>query len=163
MAEVQDQDKETRRKLFPRSARLLKHADFDNVYRNGRRYFSPLMSVFFLDRRTDRAEHGPRIGLTVGRVLGGAVDRNRIKRRIRAMIREHLYCLAPAVDVVMNPKRQVLDAKVKRLSEEVRKAFAAIVKQLDSPQPAETQRNDRPPRRTAKRPQTPGKTHKKSR
>jgi|SRR5579883_499583 len=121
-----------RARTFPRSVRLLKHADFDNTYQNGRRYFSPLMSVFFLDRRSDRAE-GPRVGLTVGRVLGGAVQRNRIKRRMRAMIREHLYLLVPAVDVVMNPKRQVLQVEATRLSDEVRKAFLAIVKQIDEP------------------------------
>jgi len=109
------------------------------------------MSVFFLDRRTDRVGQGPRIGLTVGRVLGGAVDRNRIKRRIRAMIREHLSGFTPAVDVVINPKRQVLDVEAPRLSEEVRKAFAAIVKQLDSPQPAQAQRNERPSRGASNR------------
>ncbi len=120
-------------RVFPRSARLLKHADFDSTYQNGRRYFSPLMSVFYVDRRAERVGCGPRVGLTVGRVLGGAVQRNRIKRRMRAMIREHLHLLAPAVDVVMNPKRQVLQVEAGRLSEEVRKAFIAILNQLDSP------------------------------
>ena len=60
---------------FPKSARLLKHADFDRVYRAGQRHFSSNMSVFFL-RRMETQEQakdaGPRIGLTVGRALGGA-------------------------------------------------------------------------------------------
>ncbi|PYX73212.1 MAG: hypothetical protein DMG72_13440, partial [Acidobacteria bacterium] len=54
---------------FPRSARLLRHADFERVYK-GRRHFSPYMTVFYL--RRDQGE-GPRVGFTVGRALGGAV------------------------------------------------------------------------------------------
>ncbi len=64
---------------FPRAARLLKHADFDRVYKQGRRHFSSHMTVFYLRQ----AEGEARIGFTVGRVLGGAVVRNRIKRRLR--------------------------------------------------------------------------------
>lgn len=65
---------------FPRSARLLRHSDFERVYQQGKRHFSPRMTIFYL--RRDEGE-GLRIGFTVGRALGGAVDRNRIRRRMR--------------------------------------------------------------------------------
>lgn len=67
---------------FGKSKRLLKHADFQRVYQNGRRQFTGNMTVFFL-RRQSEADSGPRVGFTVGKVLGGAVERNRIKRRMR--------------------------------------------------------------------------------
>ena len=38
------------RETFPRSARLLRHADFEQVYKRGKRHFSALMTVFFLPR-----------------------------------------------------------------------------------------------------------------
>ena len=80
---------------FPRSAKLLRHADFERVYKQGRRHFSALMTVFYWPRPevnasaemriaarpTVPAPHGLRVGFTVGRVLGGAVERNRMKRR----------------------------------------------------------------------------------
>ena len=68
----------------PRSARLLRHADFERVYKQGRRHFAAHMTVFYL--RAEQGE-GLRIGFTVGRALGGAVERNRMKRRLREAVR----------------------------------------------------------------------------
>lgn len=111
---------------FPRAARLLKHADFDRVYKKGRRQFSPHMTVFYLRQ----AEGGARIGFTVGRVLGGAVERNRIKRRLREAVRMRRTLLAGPVDVVINPKKSVLTAEFTVVLEEVGRAFEAIAKKL---------------------------------
>ena len=72
------------REKFPRSARLLRHADFEQVYKRGKRHFSALMTVFFLAREQNG---GMRVGFTVGKVLGGAVVRNRMKRRLRELAR----------------------------------------------------------------------------
>ena len=76
---------------FPRSARLLRHADFERVYKQGRRHFSASLTVFYLQRPETEAARsatsGPRIGFTVGRALGGAVQRNRMKRRLREAVR----------------------------------------------------------------------------
>lgn len=107
---------------FPRAARLLKHSDFERVYKQGRRHFSPHMTVFFLRQ----AEGGARIGFTVGRVLGGAVARNRIKRRLREAVRMHRGRLKGAVDVVVNPKKSVLTVEFPILLEEVNRAFVVI-------------------------------------
>ncbi|HUM04878.1 MAG TPA: ribonuclease P protein component [Terriglobales bacterium] len=107
---------------FPRPARLLKHSDFDRVYKQGRRHFSPHMTVFYLRR----AEGGARIGFTVGRVLGGAVARNRIRRRMREAVRLQRSRLGGLVDVVINPKKSVLTAAFPVLMEEVSRAFDVI-------------------------------------
>ena len=111
---------------FPRAARLLKHADFDRVYQQGRRHFSPHMTVFFLRQ----AEGGARVGFTVGRVLGGAVQRNRIKRRLREAVRLRRSTLKGAVDVVINPKKSVLTLGFAVVLEEVGRAFDMIAKKL---------------------------------
>jgi len=109
-------------KTFPRIARLLKHADFERVYKQGRRQFSSHMTVFYLRQ----AEGGARIGFTVGRVLGGAVERNRIKRRLREAVRKCRAILKGPVDVVINPKKSALKVKFPILLEEVSRAFEVI-------------------------------------
>ena len=112
---------------FSRSARLLKHSDFERVYKQGRRHFSSHMTVFYL-RQAEGAlpgdglpTKGPRVGFTVGRVLGGAVQRNRIKRRLREAVRLRRAVLqgAGVGDVVINPKKSVLTAEFSVVVEEV--------------------------------------------
>ncbi len=107
---------------FPKSVRLLKHADFDHVYQNGKRHFCGHMTVFYLRRDSGP----PRVGFTVGRVLGGAVVRNRIKRRLREAARRRLAELAAPVDVVINPKKSALTVDFAELDREVAQAFAKI-------------------------------------
>lgn len=107
---------------FPRTARLLKHSDFERVYKQGRRHFSSHMTVFYLRQ----AEGEARIGFTVGRVLGGAVARNRIRRRLREAVRLERPRLTLPVDVVIHPKKSVLTASFQPLVDEIAKAFDVI-------------------------------------
>ena len=116
---------------FPRSARLLKHSDFERVYKQGRRHFSPHMTVFYLAQAANAAqEQSARVGFTVGRVLGGAVDRNRIKRRLREAVRLRRSGLKDKVDIVINPKKSILKLEFAKVLEEVGRAFDAIAKRL---------------------------------
>ena len=85
------------------------------------------MSYFYRARPAgDPAGTLPRIGLTAGRVLGGAVDRNRIRRRMREAVRLHLAKLPGGVDVVLHPRRRVLDMEFVQLEGEVSRIFAGI-------------------------------------
>ncbi len=143
------------RARFPRTARLLRHADFERVYKQGRRHFSASMTVFYWPRveatlatpeetRTGAsALHGLRVGFTVGRALGGAVQRNRMKRRLREAVRLSLslspsFSLqSPVADVVINPKKSLLTADFANVLNEVRRAFEVIEQKLSNA-PAET-------------------------
>ena len=62
---------------------------------------------------------GPRIGLTVPKALGKAVDRNRIKRRMREAVRRNLALLTAPVDVVLHPRRVVIEMEFAALEREV--------------------------------------------
>jgi ribonuclease P protein component len=115
-------------KKNPRSGRLLRHADFERVYKQGRRHFAVHMTVFYLPRTEGG---GLRVGFTVGRVLGGAVDRNRMKRRLRECVRLCRPAPGPAVDVVINPKKALRTADFSVLIEEVSRAFEVIVRNAD--------------------------------
>jgi ribonuclease P protein component len=112
---------------FPKSAKLLKHSDFQHVYKTGRRHFSGLLTAFYVVRDTPDLS-GPRIGITVSRALGGAVVRNRIKRRMREAIRFHLPELTATVDVVFNPKKLVLGAEFSSIEQEVKRALEVVQK-----------------------------------
>jgi ribonuclease P protein component len=87
------------------------------------------MTVFYLRRLEGE---GMRVGFTVGRVLGDAVDRNRMKRRLRESVRLTRPASAPAVDVVINPKKSVRTAEFSVLLGEVGKAFEVIVQKMRS-------------------------------
>jgi ribonuclease P protein component len=120
---------------FPRSARLLRHSDFERVYKHGRRHFSASMTVFYLQRDESQAKPGAihagvRVGFTVGRALGGAVHRNRMKRRLREAVRLTRTSPGANADVVINPKKMVRTADFKTLLNEVRQAFVVIEKKL---------------------------------
>lgn len=71
---------------FPASRRLRNNADFRAVYSNGRSWHSPLGSL-----RVRPAEAGApsRVGFSVGKRVGNAVVRNRLKRRLREIVRRH--------------------------------------------------------------------------
>ncbi len=107
--------------------RLLRHSDFERVYKKGRRHFAPHMTVFYLLR--ERGD-GWRVGFTVGRVLGGAVERNRIKRRLREAVRLQWPGVCIPADVVVNPKKSVLKIEFAELENEVASAFAVMQKSL---------------------------------
>lgn len=110
---------------FPKSLRLLRHADFQAVYKEGRKHFSGNITVFYRQRVEGT---GPRIGFTVGKVLGGAVQRNRIRRRMRAAVQRHLAEIFQPLDVVMHPRKAVLGMDFGRLDAEVKQVLAIIQK-----------------------------------
>jgi len=125
---------------FPRSARLLRHADFERVYKLGRRHFSASMTVFYWQRAEGAPEDagptksaiapGLRIGFTVSRALGGAVVRNRMKRRLRSAVGMTRPAAGPNADVVINPKKSLLTVEFAAVVNEVSRAFVVIEEKL---------------------------------
>lgn len=114
---------------FPRTGRLLRHSDFERVYKQGRRHFSHHMTVFYLRRNEGE---NLRIGFTVSRALGGAVDRNRMKRRLREAARATWPANDLPVDVVVNPKKSVLTAEFGEILNEMAAAFEVVKKKISA-------------------------------
>jgi len=66
-------------------ARLSRSTEFDRVYREGRSHANRYLVVYSFPRAMsgDIAELPARLGVSVGRKVGGAVQRNRVKRSLR--------------------------------------------------------------------------------
>jgi ribonuclease P protein component len=113
--------------------RLRKHADYQRVYASSKKQFAKQMSYFYALRPAERRSDttGPRIGLTVGKVMGKAVERNRIKRRMRECIRRSAGLIHAPVDVILHPRRVVIELEFAKLEREVAQVFRSIQMALD--------------------------------
>jgi ribonuclease P protein component len=97
---------------FLRSEHIRKRADFELIYKAGLKYSGRLMTMFTRAREAGCA----RLGIAATRKLGPAVTRNRAKRLVRELFRHHKP--AGSFDVVVVPRREMLDATYPRLEAE---------------------------------------------
>jgi len=104
-------------------ARLRKHADYQLAYKAGRKRQSASMSWFLAPQPPAYPGAapltGPRVGLTVGKVIGKAHERNRIKRRMRDILRRHVELLPKGCDLILHPRRTVMTVDFTKLEAEV--------------------------------------------
>lgn len=100
---------------LPREWRLVRRSEFEAVYREGRRRSSATFLIFL------RANGLPRnrFGMSVKKALGNAVVRNRIRRRIREVLRLHREEIVPGWDVVIHPSRSVAALEFTKLEAEL--------------------------------------------
>ncbi len=102
---------------FPPASRLRRRGEFTGVFDQGTKKHGRLMSVFVLAR----AQGVPRIGIAASKKLGGAVDRNLAKRRMREVFR--VGASPVGLDIVVIPRRELLAAPF----ESVQREFASLV------------------------------------
>jgi ribonuclease P protein component len=112
-----DQRRSPRQSLT--GVRLRKHADYQRAYEASRKHQSSSMSWFLAPQSPADSPVGPRIGLTAGKVLGKAHERNRIKRRMKEALRRHLDLLPAAGDLIFHPRRAVLTLDFRKLEAEI--------------------------------------------
>ena len=107
------------RRRFPKSARLLKRAEFRRVYDEGQRRNGSTFAVFY--RPNGLAE--TRLGVTVPTRVGGAVLRNRVKRRLRELFRLNRERFPQGWDIVMNPREAAGRVPFRSLEKEMLRLF----------------------------------------
>ena len=95
---------------------------------------------------TSTQASGARVGLTAGKVLGKAHDRNRIKRRMREALRRHVVLLPPGFDLILHPRRVVLTLEFAKLEAEIvrilEQANAEARRQLEQARGPEAERRN---------------------
>jgi ribonuclease P protein component len=120
--------------------RLVRRADFQAVYHAGGRISSPQFVVFC------RANSGPgtRFGTSVKKAIGNAVVRNRIRRRIRDILRRNLLEIPSGWDLVIHPRRSVARANFAALEAELVSLLRKLLLRPAAPS-AQTARPADPP------------------
>jgi ribonuclease P protein component len=110
--------------------RLSRSAEFDRVYRHGRSAASGNLILYGFPRPADSAspadaEDGSRLGVAVGRRVGGAVVRNRVKRLLReafwslpeSIPADHDYVIVARADARALAERDGLDGLRRELEQ----------------------------------------------
>ena len=82
--------------MLSRQNRLTRQADFDRVFAAGKAVHHELVSL-----RAAAGDSVPRVGIICGKRVGGAVVRNRARRRLRAAVRSLLPDIPPAWDILL--------------------------------------------------------------
>ena len=94
--------------------RLRKQSDIDSVHTNGRKAYHPLFRVVYLPNKLTTS----RVAVVAGyKVSKRAVQRNLVKRRVRAVLKEKLPRIQPPHDVIIITQRAALDAKQDQLGQ----------------------------------------------
>jgi len=102
-----------------RKFRLTRSTDFKRVRRTGKSYAHPFVVLVVQASETPRV----RVGVTAGRSVGGAVQRNRAKRLLREAMRPLLPGLLPGWDLILIARPALLSSTL----QDIRKTLANLL------------------------------------
>lgn len=116
----------------PKRGRLSRSAEFERVYRQGRSFGNRYL-VLHAFPRTDAGEltEGPRLGLSVSRKVGGAVERNLVKRLLREAFVTLSASLPLDVDIVVVARRDALELAERDGLEGMQEALRELTARLE--------------------------------
>ena len=109
--------------MLARDSRLTRGRDFTAAFRRGRRAGT---ATVVLHLATSGHDAPPRLGLVVGKTVGSAVVRNRVKRRLRHLLRERLDALPRGTVLVVRALPPAAGATSAGLSSDVDRALARV-------------------------------------
>ena len=117
------------RYTFCYAEKLHLQKDFQRVFKSGRRIALPAVFIYVCPRND--ASEARRLGLVVSGKLGGAVARNRLKRRLREIFRLNKHRLSPSLDIIFAPRRGACETGFDSLKDAVLGAFkkAGVLRQ----------------------------------
>jgi ribonuclease P protein component len=118
----------------PGRGRLSRSADFDRVIRRGRSLGAREFVLYVFPREE---EGPPRLGLSVSRKVGGAVQRNRVKRLVREAFALESARLPPGTDAVVVARHEARLLAEREGLQGVRGALAALIDRVAGPRAAE--------------------------
>ena len=117
--------------MAPKRRRLSRSAEFDRVYRQGRSKANRYLVLYAFPREDDagvsRETDGPRLGVSVSRKVGGAVERSRVKRVLREAFWAEAERLPADSDFVVVARPDVRELDEREGMDGVRGALAELV------------------------------------
>ena len=125
----------------PKRRRLSRSAEFERVYRQGRSKANRFLVLYAFPRedpRPDAAPDGPRLGLSVSRRVGGAVDRTRVKRVLREAFWAEAERLPDGSDYVVVARPDARDLAEREGMSGIRIALAELVDAMSGGKEAAT-------------------------
>ena len=103
--------------MLPTINRLRKKKDFAKVYQRGYSYSSLLLWLKLLPN--DLSYN--RVGIVVStKVSKKAVERNRIKRRLRALIKDYLSSIKPGYDIIITARVRIIDKSFQEIDQDLK-------------------------------------------
>lgn len=106
------------RERFQRKHRLRSSLDFARV-RRGRRVSGTFLALAYVRREPDAADAPLRVGFSVGKRVSKAVERNRVKRRLRESVRRKLAGMTSGWDLVISARAGAANADYTALDGEL--------------------------------------------
>jgi ribonuclease P protein component len=115
----------------PKRGRLSRSAEFERVYRQGRSHGNRHLVLYTFPNPArvggSDSDDGPRLGLSVSRKVGGAVDRNKVKRLLREAFADVRDQLPADHDVVVVARREALELADRDGLDGMRSALGELV------------------------------------
>ncbi|MBO0745494.1 MAG: ribonuclease P protein component [Candidatus Dormibacteraeota bacterium] len=112
----------------PGRGRLSRSADFDRVFRTGRSHAGRELVLYVFPRGDGSA---PRLGLSVSRKVGGAVERNRVKRLLREAFAEESRRLPEGTDAVVVARPDAKDLAERDGLAGIQRALAELIGRVE--------------------------------
>jgi ribonuclease P protein component len=125
-----------------RRRRLSRSAEFERVYRQGRSKANKFLVLYAFPREDGSTDEGPRLGLSVSRRVGGAVDRTRVKRVLREALWQEAEGLPDGSDYVVVARPDAKALTEREGTGGVRRALGQLVDGMGGARPARSDESD---------------------
>lgn len=102
--------------MLPKHNRLKNKKDFDNVFKKGKKIAGKLIFLKALKNKLDFSRFGFIVSLKISKK---AVVRNKIKRRLRAVIKENILNIKIGLDIIIIAKPEILDKEYKEIKNDL--------------------------------------------
>ena len=119
-----------------RRRRLSRSAEFERVYRQGRSKANRFLVLYAFPREDGSNDEGPRLGLSVSRRVGGAVDRTRVKRVLREAFWQEAERLPDGSDYVVVARPDAKGLTEREGTGGMRRALGELVDGMGGSRPA---------------------------
>jgi len=113
--------------FFRKTDRLLKRSEFIEISKSGRRLTTRLFIIVAAPAESGRA----RMGITVSRKIGGAIQRNRIKRLAREAFRLNRHLLAKPLDISLIARRGAAEEPNRAIARTLKDLYEMLSRKLE--------------------------------